>query len=575
MKSLRFVVPGVVLLVALGLLADALWYTDRRTSGSIGLVLLTLGLAGLAFVTLRQRQRLRHTKEDLARTRMRAEAAVEASPDGIVILTGRRIVSANPAFRRLLAVPPDAELAGEDIAAFFVESDRERASAWISSRLQGAVEPDRFDAQGQARGGSAIPLEIAAALLPAEGRPQLALFLRDLSARRTLEQRTRDSDRVEALTDIAETVAGEFHKVLTQIRSHAREAPSQDADAAQTRLLSIERLASRGLALVRRVRSFAPNTSDVSARRPLDLARLAREVCGDFLRGLPQGLSLRFSAEGPDRLIVSAEAAPLRHALWQLLENARDAQGQGEIVVRTRAAELDEARAEQHPGSHPGAFAVVEVRDTGAGMSEDVRLRAFEPFFSTKGGRATGLGLTAAYGTVRALGGYAELDSELGRGTLVRLALPRLPESALPEQSVSEEPDPRARWRGREHVLVVDDDTSGRDLAREILERFGYHVEVATTPREALDRLRHKPAVDLVLLDMVLPGWSGLEVLRRIVRIWPGLRVLMVSPYPLPDQEASALQIGAADTVRKPLADPDLARAIREALDRPPPPGAA
>lgn len=572
MKILRWAIPASILLVAFVLLFRALWMSSRSGEALLGLVLLIVSVALLGGTLLNQRARLRRAKEALALSRVRAEACVEASPDGVVIVQRTRIISANPAFRSLLAIPPDESIGGQDIGDSIAPGDRERFVAWIKQRSQGVAEPERLDVQGVTRTGATIPVEVAAALIPADGVVQMALFLRDLSARRTLEQRARDSDRIEALADIAETIAAEFQKILGQIRRHAREGRQEQGEAAPARFEAVERLSGRGLALVRRVRTFAPSGGDASARHPLDLARVVREVSADFLRGLPADLSLRIVSEGPARMVVSAEASQVRHALWQILENARDAQHEGEILVRTRTLEFDDARAEHHPASHAGTYAIIEVRDTGAGMSEDVRQRAFEPFFSTKGGRATGLGLTAVYGTARSHGGFAELDSEPGRGTIVRFAMPLLPESALPLSADDAPADPRALWRGREHVLVVDDDTASCDAAREILERYGYLVETVTTPRQALERLRHKPAVDAVLLDMVLPGWSGLEVLRRIVRIWPGLRVVMISPYPLPDQEASALQSGAADTFRKPLTDPDLPRAIRETLDRPPPP---
>jgi CheY-like chemotaxis protein len=204
-------------------------------------------------------------------------------------------------------------------------------------------------------------------------------------------------------------------------------------------------------------------------------------------------------------------------------------------------------------------------------MPEEIRVRAFEPFFSTKGRRASGLGLTVAFGTVRAHGGFVELDSLPGRGTLARLAFPRAPDDALPAGPPEPPADPRTRWRGRETVLVVDDDPIARAEARRALEEFGYHVEVAANTREALVRLRHKPRVDLVLLDMVLPGLNGPEALARILKHWPGQRVLMISPYRLHEQEELCLRHGAVGIHSRPLREEDLPRAVRAALDGPPP----
>ncbi len=570
-RTWRITVSAIVLLFSLATLAHALAVSSRRAEGLAALAILLLAITALGLALRAQEERLRRTRRDLARTRLRAEACVEASPDGLVHLDGTRILGANPAFRRLLAIPPDEAIEGRDLLTMIEEEDRPRVADWLRRRQSGAPEPDHLVLTAVRRTGVPVPLEAACARIPGEKGTELVLFLRDVTGRQMVEARSRQLERVEALADIAETIVGEFQSILSRIQRTAREARAAGGPEAG-RFEAVDRDATRGLALVRRVRAFAPGAADEQHRRPVDLVRLVRETAADFLRGLPAGFGLEVRTDGPRRIVVRADPVSLRQAIWQALENARDAMDEGEIVVRTRLVDLDEAGAARHPGARRGPWAVVEVRDTGSGMTEDVRLRAFEPFFTTKGPRAAGLGLTSAYATARSLGGYIELDSEPGRGTIFRMALPKLEDEDLPEELESPEPDPRTRWRGRESILVVDDDAGSREAVREILERYGYHVEEAANPRDALDRLRKRPGIDLVLLDIVLPGRSGLDVLRRIVRRWPGQRVIMLSPYPLPDQEAQALAIGAADTFRKPATDPDLPRAVREALDRPPPP---
>jgi PAS domain S-box-containing protein len=569
MNGARIAAALLLVILSLAALGWSLAGSPRWELGAAALGLLALAIAALGVLAFRQRERLHDTRRALVRSRLRAAACIDASPDGVVILAGQRIVSANPAFRSLLAIPPDEDIAGRELATLVAETDRMRVAEWVQRRQSGMVEPDRLELTASRVTGLEIPLEATSAVLPSSGGPQLALFLRDLSARRTLELRMRHLARVEALADIADTVAREFQQVFRDVREQARRGAGDDAETAE-RFERVERLAARGLALVRRVRTLAPGATETSAHRPLDLMHLVREVAADFVRSLPAPLALRLSDDGAERIVISGDPAQVRQAIWQLLENAREAQAEGEIHVRTRALQLDEAAAAARPGSEPGEYGVVEIRDTGAGMDERVRNRAFEPFFTTKGSRGTGLGLTLAYGTARSHGGFAEIDSETDRGTIVRLALPAIDPATMPAAEAPAEKDRRLRWRGRETVLVVDDDGVARDEAREILEAYGYHVEVAPGPREALQRLRQRPSVDLVLLDMVLPGWSGLEVLRRIVRIWPGQRVVMVSPYPLPDQETTARHLGASDTFRKPWKGAELARVVRQAIDRPP-----
>jgi hypothetical protein len=558
---------GVLLGVSLAGIGWAVAASPHAAIGGAAIALLVVSVTSLTLVLVRQRRRLDETRLELARSRVRADACVDASPDGIVVLEKNgRIASANPAFRSLLAIPPDKALARRHVVEFVAADERDRVAAWIRERLAGVPEPDRLAFRGVRVTGLEVPLEASSARLPARhGATQLALFLRDVSHRRVVEDRLRHLDRVEALADIARSVALEFESILRRIRSTARESGDS--------LEPIERLSSRGLALVRRIRSFAPGSLPSPARSPIEVRRLVRELVTDFARARGDHGEVRLIDDADESpLVVRGQPAQLRNVLWEVLQNAAEAEPEGTILLRVRGRALGEADVERHPGGRSGDWVVVEIKDEGPGMDDSVRARAFEPFFTTKGGRASGLGLTSAFATTRAHGGFVEIDAEPGRGTIVRLALPRSDEpqeveSTTPVPSAS---SPEELARGFENVLVVDDDPAGRLAATESLERFGYHVESAPTPRDALQRMRQRPAVDLVLLDLVLPGWSGLEVLRRIQRIWPGQRVVMLAPYPLPDQEAQALQLGAAGTARRPLSDLELARIVRGALDRPP-----
>lgn len=566
MRTPALVVCLLTLLLAAAGVFHALLASSFRIPGLVAAVLLLLAFGALAWLAGHQRERIHDIERALDRSRLRAQAVIDASPDGVVLIRDGRIHQANPAFRALLALPADEEIAGHTFLSLVAEEDRPAVEQWLRRRSEGAVEPAQLTFSGLRRSGARVELEASCALVPSRHGKQLALFLRDLGERRTLELRLRNVTRLEALADVAESLARAFEKVFREIRSLARDPREEIPDT--QRLERIDRLATRGSALARRVLQLAPTGLEGPAPPALDTGRLVREVCADFVRTLPPSLSVELEVQTDEPAVVRGDASHLRQAFWHLLQNAAEAQQEGEIRVRLRRLDLDSAGAATRPGSEGRPYLMIEVRDTGCGMSEKVRARAFSPFFTTKGKRASGLGLTMVYGAARAHGGFVELDSNPGQGTIARLALP-LSDATLPE--TRQAPDDATRWRGREMLLVVDDDPSAREECRRLLEPFGYLVETVATPREALNRLRHRPRVDLVLLDMVLPGWNGPDVLRRILGHWPGQRVLMLCPYPLPDQEEVALREGAVGIYLKPLTAEALARSVRQALDAPPP----
>lgn len=546
----------------------------RSPLGAVGFIALISAIAALGFIfysALRQQEQLEEIEQALKRSQVRAMALIDASPDGVLVVHDGRVVFANPALRALLAIAPDEALVGREWTSLIAADQRDVAARWLQSRQAGEPVAVHRELRGQRVPGVELPLWASTALLPAEqGGRQVALFLRDLSARQLLQARVAHAARLEAVADVGERLVRDFEQIFRRIRDLTHGSGDEQIPPHEEPLLSIERSASRGAALARRARALAPASADTSLHESLDLTRLVRDTATEFLRTLTPPLTVRMEIPASDSLVVRGDEASLRSALWQLLQNARDAEAQshGEIVVRLQSAIWSSEEA-AIPGITPGPYATIEVIDTGSGMTADVCERAFAPFFTTKGPHAAGLGLTVAYGIARSHRGFIELESGPGTGTSARLTLPLADaEDAL---VVVTSVDPRQRWRGRETVLIVDDDLDAADELRRQLEAFGYHAETVNAPGDAMQRLRHRPSVDLVLLDMVLPGRNGNEVLSRILKHWPGQRVLMICPYPLPDQEEAARRLGAMGNVHRPLHTDALAQAVRGALDQPPP----
>jgi len=249
-----------------------------------------------------------------------------------------------------------------------------------------------------------------------------------------------------------------------------------------------------------------------------------------------------------------------------LAVNARDAMPSGgRLTIATRKADVDEATAAREVGLRPGAYAALSVIDTGTGMSAETRLHLFEPFFTTKEpGKGTGLGLSTVYGIVEQSGGVITVDSELGRGTVFTIFLPRVEEmveAAAPAEA------PRTSRSTARTVLLVDDEPEVRALAGEILRRVGYTLLEAGSGEEALTVAdKHGSPIHLLVTDMMMPGMNGRELAERMRSLGPGLPVLYISGY-VRDADARAALFGNQSTfVSKPFTPETLTEKVRELL---------
>jgi signal transduction histidine kinase len=360
---------------------------------------------------------------------------------------------------------------------------------------------------------------------------------------RRFEDRTREliaqahDRRLAAVGQLASGVMHDVNNALNPIVAAAflLEARAEDPDAVRDYARRIARAAESGAASAARVGRFIrqePTRDDASA--PVDLSALADEVSA-LTRPLwaerSAGGVVRFERFLQPRALVRGDAGELREAILQLVQNALEAMPEGgRLTLRTASAD-DEV--------------LLEVADTGVGMDADVRERAFDPFFSTKSGGGSGLGLAEVYGIVRRHRGRAEIDSAPGAGTTVRLHLPALEPHDRSQPGVRSTRAPR-------RVLLVEDHHDGRELMRAVLERDGHQVEAVGSLGEAFARLDEgagDSAFDVVVTDLGLPDGSGWELVARARARWPGLRVGVVTGW------EPAVPTGAACdfTIRKPI----------------------
>ena len=386
---------------------------------------------------------------------------------------------------------------------------------------------------------------------------------RDMTDRIVAEERLRHAQRLEAIGQLTGGIAHDFNNLLGIIIGNLdlmRESVSSDS-AAGGFLQEVLDAAQRGAELTSRLLAFArrqqlrPRRADVNALVAA-LARLLTRVLGE---------NIQFEVDLPDDVWPArVDSAQLEAAITNLATNARDAMPEGgTLTVRTTNAHLDGAYAAEHADVSAGDYVLIEVRDSGTGISEEVQAHIFEPFFSTKqDGGGSGLGLSMVYGFVKQSGGHIAVYSERGNGTCFRIYLPR---DTTAEKETTPETGIEARG-GSETILVVEDNAKLRRVAVRQLTDLGYVVIEAEDAAGALASISRQK-IDLLFTDIVMPGaLTGPDLAREALARAPALKVLFTSGYPQAQiQEGSLAE--KFKLIGKPYRKRDLARALREVLD--------
>ncbi len=501
------------------------------------------------------------TCEDISLT-----TAIEQVAEAIMVTDDAGTIRyVNPAFEKITGYPRE-EAVGREWS--IVRSDRHEKGFYrgMWSTLEGGeVWQGRLTVRRQDGG----QLEGDATISPVrDPRGTITGFVfvsRDVTREVMLDEQLRQSQKMEAVGQLAGGVAHDFNNLLVGIQGYALlalEALPPDAPVHDD-LLEIQRAAERAAALTRQLLAFSRR----QVLQPVDLA--LDEVIRDLLKMLHRVISEDIElalVPGADLRLVRADLGQVEQVIMNLVVNARDAMPEGgTITLRTENADLDPGYCERHAWARPGHFVRLSVTDTGCGIPEEMLPRIFEPFFTTKGvNEGTGLGLATVHGIVEQHRGLIHVSSRSGEGTVVEVYLP-VSDRHTAEAGAAK---PAAAPGGRETILLAEDDEMVRRLGVRILERAGYTVLIAENGHEAVRLFeRHRGDVALALLDMIMPVMGGIEARERILALEPAARVLFASGY---SAEAGKLgsRLGAdIPLIAKPYHPTGLLAKVREVLD--------
>ena len=497
----------------------------RRPDGSTGVVLFNAQLVRseargdtviwATMIDITERIRGKEARRHLS-------ALVEHSEDAIIAksLDGR-IETWNAAAERMYGWTPE-ETIGEPATMLVPDAVEAEFEALLEAVAQGEVVRGR-EIERVRKDGTRFPISLTLSPIRNEEGELIGIsgIDRDISELRRHEEeleelvreRTREleereaalrrAEKLEAIGKLTGGVAHDFNNLLQVVDAHLhflRRAVPGNPEAEQ-RLEAASEAVERGAELTSQLLSFA-------RRQPLeprvvDPGRLLEEMGGMIRRTVDESIEIETTVE-EDLWNTVVDPHRLENVLLNLVVNARDAmEGEGRLTIELENRRLDDSYAKTRADVTPGRYVCLAISDTGRGMSDEERERAFEPFFTTKGEEGTGLGLSMAYGFAKQSDGHIALYSEPGEGTTVRLYLPQTPEA---KERIDEETEPASAGGGDERVLVVEDDDDVRATAVTMLQDLGYRVLEAVDGESALTILQSGVEVDLLFIDVVMPG---------------------------------------------------------------------
>jgi PAS domain S-box-containing protein len=536
--------------------ASPLLDKDGKFAGWLGMV-----------TDITEQKRTEALRQALAeQERLRLGAAVEQASDAVVMVDlDGTIQYVNAAFESMMHTPRDKAI-GRSYLDFLA------GGSSMGGAIREAIalgRPWHGPLGGPAPGGSTIELDVT--ISPATG-PSGKLIgglitERDVTQANALQQHVRQAQKMEALGTLAGGITHDFNNLLGAIILNT-ELAILDLDPthpARWPLPLVLQAANRGKELVKQIITFSRQRA--WERKPLEIVPIVKEGMKLLRSTLPKNIAIHEAIDAGSGVVL-ADPSHVHQILVNLCQNAglAMADGTGRIEVGLRPVEVDAAFAARHPELKPGPFVRLTVADSGCGMTPEIMERIFEPFFTTrKHGEGSGLGLAVVQGIVKSYDGTVTVSSEPGRGSVFDVYIPRLEGEALATGSA----EPLQPARGRERILLIEDEAAQRTSLTRGLERLGYKVTARADGRTALAAFRKKPsAFDLVITDQIMPKMSGLELAKALVKLRPDIPIILCTGFSEKVDGGTVGQKGIHELVMKPFTIQEITRAIRAALKK-------
>jgi two-component system cell cycle sensor histidine kinase/response regulator CckA len=561
------VVPGLEIVAAVRPLPDkqtAWWFTPRLAASTSPQPVLSRAAAAQPAPAISIPAVAQANAGDLFRD----------APMGVAFADAHGVISdANAALAKFFGV--SGALAGHNFSELVGSTDRAQILSLIARAANGETGLRAVELRGtkSARDEERMA-ELFASPMPAAdgGSGKAILYLVDVTEQKVLETKFAQSQKMQAVGQLAGGVAHDFNNLLTVIIGNCEFLlmRHQAGDPSFKEINEVHQNALRAAALVSQLLAFSRKQTMQS--KVLALGEVVSELAQMLRRLVGEGITLNVERE-PDLWQVHADEAQLGNAIINLVVNARDAMpGGGTVTIKTINETVNNALALGTAMMPVGEYVRISVADTGTGMSNEIKSKIFDPFFTTKPvGQGTGLGLATVYGIVKQSGGFIDVDSNEGVGTTFNIYLPRMKADAVAAQPVEAVPAVARDVTGQDTILLVEDEEAVRSFAARALRMRGYNVLEASGGEEALAIVkdsRHK--IDLIITDVVMPNMDGPTMVRHVKTLNPDLPVIFMSGYA---EEAFRKNDQSSDDIHflpKPFGLKQLAAKVKEVLSAQP-----
>jgi PAS domain S-box-containing protein len=512
----------------------------------------------------RQNVKRERTEIALRRERDRNQTLIESSPAFIITMhLDGRVIMMNKALLGAIGRSRE-DVIGKDFLTQFVPPDAHEIQ---KAALQGLIAQEAAvcDYPIQTLDGQRLLVEWHGVVVPEMDREPAYLLLvgLDVTERKTLQLQLQQAQKMEAIGTLAGGIAHDFNNILAGIMGYTDLSLMllpEDSDVRE-KLNEVKKAANRARDLVSQILTFS--RQGTQERLPVQVQPLVKEALKLLRSSLPANIEIRSTIASPGSVL--ADPSQIHQIIMNLCTNAFHAMEKQGGVLEVSLGDDVVGEGTAGPGSElaPGAYLLLTVRDTGGGISSEIRQRIFDPYFTTKKkGKGTGLGLAVVHGIVDTCGGRITVDSRIGEGTTIHIWLPRLKGRPQPAQASAE-----PMRKGRERILLVDDEPQLAKLGQEMLTKLGYQVTIHTSSHDALAVFKSDPkAFDLVITDLNMPKMSGKELTDAILALHPQMPVIMCTGFSELVTDQTPDQLGVRALLMKPVHMHEMAQTIREVL---------